>query len=140
MASVEEHVRISAPADDVWSIVRDFGSIADWTPPITDATVDGAGVGAERTLTLADGGQVVERLEALDDEARTLRYSIVDGPLPVQDYEGTFSVTDVDDSTCEVTWASTFTVDGPPEDEITGTFSELYAAGLSGLRDHVTAA
>jgi len=140
MASVEEHVRISAPADDVWTVVRDFGSIADWTPPITDATVDGTGVGAERTLTLADGGQVVERLEALDDEARTLRYSIVEGPLPVQDYEGTFSVTDVDDSTCEVTWASTFTVDGPPEDEITGTFSELYAAGLSGLRDHVAAA
>jgi len=140
MATVEEHVRISAPANEVWSIVRDFGSIADWTPPITDADLDGEGVGAERTLTLADGGQVVERLEALDDDDRTLRYSIVEGPLPVTEYEGTFSVAEVDDSTCEVTWASTFTVDGPPEDEITGMFSELYTAGLGGLREHVTGA
>jgi hypothetical protein len=140
MASVEEHVRIPAPADEVWPIVRDFGSIADWTPPITDAALDGEGVGAERTLTLADGGQVVERLEALDDEARTLRYSIVDGPLPVTGYEGTFSVAAIDDATCEVTWGSTFAVDGAPEDEITGTFEELYAAGLAGLREHVAGA
>jgi len=140
MASVEEHVRIPAPADEVWAIVRDFGSIADWTPPITDATLDGEGVGAERTLTLADGGQVVERLEALDENDRTLRYTIVDGPLPVTGYEGTFSVTAVDDSTCEVTWGSTFTIEDAPEDEITGTFSELYAAGLSGLREHVAGA
>jgi hypothetical protein len=140
MATVEEHVRISAPADEVWSIVRDFGSIADWAPPIADADLDGEGVGAERTLTLADGGQVVERLEALDDDDRTLRYSIVDGPLPVAEYEGTFSVTAIDDSTCEVAWGSTFTVDGPPEDEITGMFSELYTAGLDGLREHVAGA
>jgi len=137
MASVDEHIELSAPADEVWRVVRDFGAIAEWTPPIADADVSGEGVGAERTLTLADGGQVVERLEALDEAARTLRYSIVESPLPVEHYEGTLSVRAVDASTCEVTWASTFDVDGAPPEEMTTVFAELYAAGLSGLRSRV---
>lgn len=140
MASVEEHIRISAPADEVWAVVRDFGAIDTYVPPITDATLTGEGVGAERTLTLADGGRVVERLESLDDDGRTLRYTIVDAPLPVHDYEGVLSVTDVDASACEVTWASTFDVDEAPEEELTGTFADLYAAGLTGLRDHFAGA
>lgn len=137
MASVDEHIEIPASADEVWRIVRDFGAISEWTPPIADADVSGEGVGAERTLTLADGGRVVERLEALDEETRTLRYSIVESPLPIEHYEGTLSVQAAGASTCEVTWASTFDVDGAPAEEVTATFAELYAAGLSGLRSHV---
>lgn len=137
MASVDEHIEIPAPADEVWRVVRDFGAIAEWTPPIADADVSGKGLDAKRTLTLADGGQVVEQLEALDEEARTLRYSIVESPLPIEHYEGFLSVRAVDASTCEVTWASTFDVDGAPVEEMTTTFAELYTAGLSGLRSHV---
>jgi hypothetical protein len=135
MASVEEHIHIPASPDEVWRTVRDFGAIDEYVPPITSATLSGEGVGAERTLTLADGGQVVERLDAVDDEGRTLRYSIVDGPLPVTDYDGRLSVEAVDASSCEVTWASTFTVVDAPADEIAATFAELYAAGLAGLQD-----
>jgi hypothetical protein len=138
MASVDEHIPIPVSADEAWPLLRDFGAIHEWAPPIADADVTGEGVGAERTLTLADGGQVVERLEALDDESRTLRYVIVESPLPVEGYEGTLSVRAVDATSCEVTWASTFEVDGAPAEEMVATFAELYTAGLSGLRTHLT--
>jgi len=135
MATVQERIEIPASADSVWQTVRDFGAIDEYVAPIDRATVDGRGVGAERTLTLADGGEVVERLEVRDDDARTLRYSIVDGPLPVEGYEGTMSVDPIDRSTCTVRWASTFEVGDGPEEEITSTFAELYAVGLGGLKE-----
>lgn len=135
MASVQEQIRIPATPDDVWATVRDFGAIDEYVPPITSAVVSGDGIGAERTLTLADGAQVVERLDAVDDDSRTLRYSIVDGPLPVEGYEGRLSVTPIDESACEVTWASEFTVVDAPTEEIVATFSELYEAGLAGLKE-----
>jgi hypothetical protein len=138
MASVSESIRISASPDDVWVTVRDFGAIAQYVPPITGAELSGTGVGAERTLTLADGAQVVERLESVDDDTRTLRYTIVESPLPVADYEGSLSVTAVDDSTCQVTWASSFAVHGAPEDELVNTFADLYTAGLNGLKERHT--
>lgn len=138
MASVSESIRISASPDDVWATVRDFGAIAQYVPPITGAELSGTGVGAERTLTLADGAQVVERLESVDDDTRMLRYTIVESPLPVADYEGSLSVTAVDDSTCQVTWASSFAVHGAPEDELVNTFADLYTAGLNGLKERHT--
>jgi len=136
MASVSESIRISASPDDVWTTVRDFGAIAQYVPPITSAELSGTGVGAERTLTLADGAQVVERLDSVDDDTRTLRYTIVESPLPIADYEGTLSVTAVDDSTCKVTWSSSFAVQEGPEDEVAETFVDLYTAGLNGLKEH----
>ncbi len=138
MPSVVEHIDIPAPADVVWNTVRDFGAIDEYVPPITNADLSGEGMGAERTLTLADGGHVVERLEARDDTARTLRYSIVDAPLPVTNYEGTMSVEALDNSSCEVTWGSDFDIVDAPEAEVTSTFAELYAAGLAGLKEQHT--
>jgi Polyketide cyclase / dehydrase and lipid transport. len=138
MPSVVERIDIPAPAEAVWETVRDFGAIDEYVPPITNAELSGEGVGAERTLILADGGQVVERLDAHDDAARTLRYSIVGGPLPVTDYEGTMSVEVLDDSSCEVTWGSDFDVTDAPENEVVSTFVELYATGLEGLKEQHT--
>lgn len=138
MPSVVERIDIPAPADVVWKIVGDFGAIDEYVPPITNATLSGDGVGAERTLTLADGGQVIERLEAHDDAARTLRYSIVNAPLPVTNYEGRMSVEALDDSSCEVTWGSDFDVADAPEGEVVSTFAELYTAGLEGLKEQHT--
>lgn len=138
MPSVEERVHISASPDDVWATVRDFGAIDEYVPPITNAELSGDGVGATRTLTLDDGAEVVERLDDLDDSSRTLRYSIVDGPLPIQNYEGVLSVQPIDESSCEVTWASTFEVSEASVEEMSTVFGDLYTAGLNGLRERHT--
>lgn len=136
MTSVRESITIPATANDVWQTVRDFGAINEFVPPIISSELSGEGVGAERALTLEDGAQVIERLEALNDEARTLRYSIVEAPLPITNYASTLSVTAHGDATCEVTWASEFDVVDAPDDEVASTFAELYAAGLAGLKEH----
>ena len=39
-----------------------------------------------RRLSLFGGGEIVERLEQIDDDDRLHRYSIVSGTLPVANY------------------------------------------------------
>lgn len=133
MASVQTSITIDAPAKDVWETVRAFGNIDHYTPPVTRAESDGDGVGMTRVLTLQDGVQVTERLEALDDEERALSYVIVEAPLPVKDYVSTMAVRSAGEGRCEVTWECTFAPDGVSEEEVKPDLEALYAAGLQGL-------
>lgn len=105
MPTVEDHIRISAPAEEVWSAVRDFDAIEKYVPPVTSAELTGEGVGARRTLTLEDSAEVVERLDVLEEETKSLRYSIVEAPLPIENYEGLLSVRSTAEKACGARWA-----------------------------------
>lgn len=135
MAHVKQTMTINAPADQVWATVRDFGRIDRYLDAVEEVETKGQGPGMTRTLTLADGGQVVEQLESLDDAQRKLRYSIVEGPLPVREYKSTMTVEDNGGGQARVTWATRFEPDGAPESEVKEMLQGLYKAGLQGLRN-----
>lgn len=88
----------------------------------------------KRIMTLADGVQVTEQLQAVDDEARELQYTIVEAPLPLTDYTATMRVQPAENGSCTVTWGATFTPDGAPEADVQELLGGLYEAGLEGLR------
>jgi len=90
--SVSMATEIDAPAVDVWKVVGDFGGIGRFMDDIESVDVEGEGVGAVRTLHLADGARVVETLTAWDGEAMRYSYSISESPLPVDGYEATIAV------------------------------------------------
>lgn len=83
---------LDTPAEQVWDIVRDFNALDEFVETVASCTTEGSGVGAVRTLILQDGGKVQEKLESLDNEGRSLTYSIVRAPMPVQNYIGTMQV------------------------------------------------
>ena len=89
----------------------------------------GEGVGAERTLTLEDGRQIVDRLDAQGDDFYT--YSIVSGPLPVSAYTATMSVKPKDDQNCVFTWSGTFEPQGITAEQATGLFETIYRSGIA---------
>ena len=63
-------VMTSAPPAKVWSLIRDFDSIATWLPPAKSSPADhGDSVGSVRVITLRAPGDptVTEKLTALDD-------------------------------------------------------------------------
>lgn len=64
--------------------------------------------GAERKLTLDNGGTVDEKLLSFDDAHRRFSYTIAGGVLPVSDYSSTFHVTPVGKDSARVTWSGTF--------------------------------
>lgn len=83
MGQTYQSIVINAPAEKVWSAIRNFHD-ASWTPNvISKLTVvgdkKGNEIGAARVLNDA----FHETLRELDDKGRTFAYSIDDGPPPV---------------------------------------------------------
>jgi hypothetical protein len=78
MASVRKEILIDANPDDAWAALRDWGAVHERLVPgfVTDARLDGD----DRIVTFFTGAVVREVLIDLDDEARRLVWSVVDGP------------------------------------------------------------
>ena len=134
MAEVMCTEEVPVSVDAVWALLSDFNGLDKWLGAVTSSSMEGSGVGALRTLTLADGGTIVEKLESYDDAARSLSYSIVSGPLPVKDYRSTIQVTPIDGEHCQVEWGSTSTAVGVPEEQVEQILNGLYSGGLKDLR------
>jgi hypothetical protein len=139
---VVETVEINAPADKVWAVVGNFQDMS-WHPAFvkTEGT-GGNDVGATRTLTLENGGQIFEKLTKYNAEGKTLSYEITEVDVkvvPVTNYSAHITVTP-DGNKSKVEWRSAFyrgyvNNDPPPElsDEaavkaITGVFQSGLAA------------
>jgi hypothetical protein len=108
---------IDAPADSVWSTVRDFNALPRWTPFVADSRIEGGlpsdQVGCVRNFVLKDGGAIREQLLALSDFDYTCTYSILDSPMGVENYVATLKLTPVTDGnrTFAEWWAE---FDAPP--------------------------
>jgi NADPH2:quinone reductase len=134
MGQVSVKVSIPASADKVWQTLRDFGGLNKWAPGIAGLSLQGAGVGAVRTLTYQDGARVVERLESLNDASRLLSYTILESTLPLEGYVASLTVRDLGGAGCEVEWFSTFGAKGAAEQEVSRMLEVGYRKALSGLQ------
>lgn len=78
MASIRTETVIDASPEDVWAALRDWGAVHQRLVPgfVTDARLDGP----DRIVTFFNGTVVRERLVDLDDDARRLVWSVVEGP------------------------------------------------------------
>lgn len=136
MASVNVQEQVKASADQVWQILADFGGIDKWADPalIKSCESDGNAVGAVRTIVLADGAIIRERLESLEAPAKRFSYAILgECPLPVKDYCSIVKVTPTGDSSCMVDWQSTFEHVGD-QGEAETMIRGVYTGGVAGVR------
>jgi len=78
MASIREEIQIDASPEDVWAALRDWGALHERLVPgfVVDTRLDGN----DRIVTFANGTVMRELLVDLDDEARRLVWSVIDGP------------------------------------------------------------
>jgi hypothetical protein len=126
---------IEAPAEEVWATIADFAAIQRYSPMVAQCTLEGPdGVGQRRRLILSDGGVTVSRLAAIDPEARSLTYEILETRLPLADYSSTQTVRPIDAKRCEVTWSSHFQPRGASEQEASDFLNAQLDAGLEELR------
>ncbi len=72
MASVRFERRIAAPAERVWALVGDPSRIVEWFPGVLEARVEGD----RRTLRLATGVEMPERILADDPRTRHFAYRL----------------------------------------------------------------
>jgi len=131
MAKVSMSTNLNVSADQVWKMIGGFNALPDWHPAVEKSELTQEG--QTRTLSLTGGGTIVEKLEKVDDSARTYTYSIVDSPLPVANYTATIKVSgEGDNSTIE--WSSDFEAKGASQDEAMQAIQGVYQAGFDNLK------
>jgi mxaD protein len=136
MATVHVRDSFEAPADAVWGHFRDFGGLSKWAGAmIKSCSVEGEGVGAVRTLTLAQGNPLRERLVQFDDADRSFSYAII-GPcdLPVDDYVGSVKLRAVGAKRTTIDWIGTFDAKGAPEADAKRIVEGIYRGAIAALK------
>lgn len=90
MGSIREDILIARTPDDVWDAIRDIGNVHRRLVPgqVVDTTMDGD----MRILTFTSGGMVRERIVTVDDQARRMAYSVIDGPMHLTHHHASFQV------------------------------------------------
>ena len=109
------HVRyaavLDAPAQQVWDVVRDFGSLPEWFPFVVSSDLSGGAyeVGTVRTNHIEDGTTIVERLTEVSEHEHRVVYDVIDGDVPMTNYTACLSVHQVSDTDRTfVQWTASF--------------------------------
>lgn len=134
MTQISMKTTLSASSKKVWETIRDFGRVGEYVTTITQTKTEGSGIGALRTLSLRNEVRVVERLESLDDEKRTLSYSVLETPLAMKGYVATMKLRELGGGQCELVWESTFQAEASEEARIKKAIERLYSLGFEGLK------
>ena len=91
-------------------------------------------VGAERLLTLREGGEIRERLLGFSEFKRTVVYSILSSPLPISDYVATLRVTPVTmGEKAFIEWWSRFEAAPADREAMVNRIRGVYEAGIEAL-------
>ena len=113
---IATHIDVAAPAGQVWAIVGPgFADVAAWTTVIAHSEPTTTGDGRRCSVSGIPGvDEVVERLTAYDDSARTMTY-VADTGLPgyVRHATNTWTVTPLGPDRSRVALDARVTVSGP---------------------------
>lgn len=136
LQQVSDSIKLDAPPNKVWELVGQFGG--DWHPLIAQIKLIGTGIGQLRVIETIDGKQIIERLDAIDNSARSYRYTNIAG-IPASDYTGTFQVKS-DSAGSTVEWRAQYLGNGQGDLIVKTMVSTLFKTGLESLKSRFGAA
>jgi Mg/Co/Ni transporter MgtE len=131
VASIRTEAVIEARAEDVWSALRDWGALHERVAPgfAVDTELDGA----DRIVTFFNGSSVREVLVDMDDDARRLVWSIVDGPYT--HHNGCVQVFDEPEDRSRLVWVADLL-----PDEAAERTTEMMQRGMAVMKETLSAA
>lgn len=100
MATVRRQIIINRTPDDVYAVLGDPATIADWFPGVVSATVDGNA----RVITTGSGLPMTEEIDTNDAIQRRFQYRLAPGFI--RDHLGTIDVFDLGDGHSLVSYAT----------------------------------
>ncbi len=132
----ERTLQLDVPAARVWELIGGFDAMPRLHPAVLACELarEEATGATLRRIRLKDGGLIVNRLEEVNEAARFYRYSIVESPFPVSDYECRLAVRENGPGACIVEWTSNFTPSGIAAAEAARLFEGMFDEGLESLK------
>lgn len=88
MAIVHREITIDASPEQVWAHIRDVGRAHELLSLLSASRVEGD----RRVCTLAQGGELDERILSIDEDHRRLGYAIVDSPFDLEFHAASMQV------------------------------------------------
>ncbi|MFC4272615.1 SRPBCC family protein [Sneathiella chungangensis] len=143
MARVYTSTVIAAPADRVWSVVRDFNALPAWTDFVVDSRIEEGlpsdKIGCVRAFRLEDGGFIREKLLALSDFDYSCSYAILESPMGVENYIATLRLIPVTDGgQTFAEWSAEFDCAPEREDELVEQIAtNVFLGGLTSLKSRL---
>jgi hypothetical protein len=97
-----------ADALKAWAVIGEFCDVAKWHPDVASCTMGEREGKPARTVTLKDGGVIVDKLDAYDPSTLTYVISTVESPWPIQWMMAKLSTKPDDEGGAGVKWVGTF--------------------------------
>jgi len=132
MTKVNMNTSLNVSPEKLWEMIGGFNALPDWHPAVEKSELEEEG--SVRRLSLAGGGTIIEKLEKIDDNERLYSYTIVDSPLPVDNYTSTIRVKDDGSGNSTVEWSSEFSPKDVPENDAVEVIQGIYQAGFDNLK------
>ena len=96
---------IEAPAENIWKTIRAYDNVESWNPLVTSSKITGTDEGSERICEVQLGeqrGELVENLDSVDEENKTIQISVTKAPPPFDGLQATFQVKSLDENKTEL--------------------------------------
>jgi NADPH:quinone reductase-like Zn-dependent oxidoreductase len=140
MVKIRQSTIIDAPVEAVWDILRDFNGHDRWHPAIAASHIEGnepsTRIGAVRNFRLQDGSMLREQLLSLSDKDHSLRYCLLEAPIPLMNYVAEVRLKPVTDGHATFwEWSSSFDPPLRRRDELVRLVTrDIYQAGFGAIR------
>jgi hypothetical protein len=134
MATIIESVIVDADPADAWDALRDFGAVHERLVPgfVVECRMDGDDA---RIVKFFTGASAREVLVGIDDDARRLAYTVVEGPLKTTHHNASAQVLATDDGRTRFVWITdVLPDDGGP------VVAALMARGIGVIKSTLEAA
>jgi len=102
--NVSEKTTINSPAENVWKTLSALDGVEKYLPVVKSSKIQGSGSGLQRTCQIQFGeekGTLVEKIEKVDDQNKTLQISMLEAPAPFEGVRINMQVKPIDDKTSE---------------------------------------
>jgi uncharacterized protein YndB with AHSA1/START domain len=134
---------INAPIERVWRTVADYNGLPAWMPGMKDSMIEdgkkATEVGAVRRLGMAGTKDMLrERLEVFDPDNHTITYSVLQGPLPVENIRTTLHLRPITDTYGTLgEWSTQFDTRPGNEEEGRQFMARVFGAGFRAMKKHL---
>jgi carbon monoxide dehydrogenase subunit G len=122
-------VEVAAPPHEVWALAGDPARVHEWFGPVIATHIDGD----VRTVEMASGAKLVERLVDRDEPGLSYSYEVISGIPGLASHRATIHVA-AHSGGSVINWRQTATSDDPAYD-IESRLSGVMTAGLERLRN-----